>query len=317
MDNKVITYKNLTALPGEKAQGFVPVHDAVSLPVTVINGAKPGKTLLITAGIHGGEYPGILTATRLAKDLDPADIQGQVVIINCVNIAAFYSRTSYISPLDGKNLNRLFPGDKNGTRGDKTAYFLTEYFQKKADFYLDLHGGDIHEKLPPYVYCPGVGDDKEALDKALQAAKLINAEYMVISSSTTGAYNSRAILGIPSLLIERGGNGLWSKEEVERYTEDVLNIMAHLGMLNREVKSPAKPAKVITKAEYVDADVSGCWFPMADIRQKIKQGEKIGYITDIFGNVIKEYFAEYDAEILYVATSLAITSGTAIITYGA
>lgn len=307
---------NLTAAPGQKVQGMTPVYDVCRLPVTVINGVREGETLLITAGIHGGEYPCIEAATQLAKEIDPEKIKGQVIIINCVNMAGFYDRVSYITPLDGKNLNRLFPGDENGTAGDKIAYFLTENYQKRADYYLDLHGGDIHEKLPPYVYRPGVGENGDALDKAYGMAKYINAKFMVKSKSTTGAYNSRAILGIPSLLIERGCQGVWTGQQVEDYKADVYNVMKYLGIMDGRPVLPAVPAVEMTNVIYLDSDVTGMWHPLADIEEKISKGQKIGYITDIFGNVTKEYFAQYDATVLYIATSLAIAEGTAIITYG-
>lgn len=313
---KEITYVNLTVAAGQKVQGMTPVYDVCRLPVTVINGAHEGETLLITAGIHGGEYPCIEAATQLAKKINPADVKGQIIIINCVNMAGFYDRVSYISPLDGKNLNRLFPGDESGTAGDRLAYFITENYQKRADYYLDLHGGDIHEKLPPYVYRPGVGENISALDKAYQMAKYINAEFMVKSKSTTGAYNSRAILGIPSLLIERGCQGVWDQQQVDDYIYDVCNVMKYLGILEGQPVLPAVPAAEMTDVIYLDSDTTGMWHSLADIREKVYRGQKIGYITDIFGNVIKEYFAQFDATILYIATSLAITEGTAIITYG-
>ena len=310
-----LTFVNITAERGKKAHGFTTVTPEIQIPVTVINGRQDGPLLLITAGIHGGEYPCIETATKLAKEIDPAKINGGVVIINCVNTAAFYARVSYISPLDGKNINRLFPGDPNGTAGDKLAYFLTENYQKRADFYLDLHGGDLHEKLPPYVYRPGVGDET-VLQKSYDRARYINAKYMVKSKSTTGAYNSRAILGLPCLLIERGGMGLWSEKEVADYKEDVYNIMAYLGITDKEPVLPKTPRKEMTDVIYLDADVDGMWHCEFDTEEEIKQGQRLGYITDIFGNVIKEYFAEIDGTVLYIATSLAITAGTAIFTYG-
>lgn len=312
-----LTYQNLSARPGEKVSGYTQIPGGEKLPVTVINGAKEGKTLLISAGIHGGEYPGIQTAVELAAEIDPRQVSGQVVIIHCVNMSGFFARVSYISPLDGKNLNRLFPGDENGSRGDKTVYFITENYIKKADFYLDLHGGDIHEKLPPYVYRPGVGENEAALETAYEGAKLISAKYMVKSSATTGAYNRRAVLGIPALLVERGFGGKWSRREVDDYKADVINIMRWMGILPGKAKLPRQKAAEICDTVYLDADADGLWYPLAEVDRQVKKGEKIGRICDIFGNVLKEYYAEFDRVVLYAATSLAIEKGTAIITYGA
>ena len=147
-------------------------------------------------------------------------------------------------------------------------------------------------------------------------AKYINAEFMVKSGSVTGAYNSRAILGIPSLLIERGCQGVWNQQQVDDYIFDVCNVMKYLGIMDGQPVLPSVPATEMTNVIYLDSDTTGMWHPLVDIKEKICAGQKIGYITDIFGNTIREYFAQFDSTVLYIATSLAITEGTAIITYG-
>lgn len=312
-----ITFGGITAKPGTKEQGFAEVLDTgYKFPVTVINGREEGKTLLITSGIHGGEYPCIETAIELAQEINPTEVSGQVVLVYPVNVSAYYERLSYIMPEDGKNINRLFPGDKEGTLGDKIAYVLTNEYQSKSDFYIDMHGGDIHEYLPPYVYYPGIGENKEALDYAEKTSKLLNAKYRVKSSATTGAYNSCAIRGIPSLLVERGGRGLWSKEEVESYKEDVKNVMRFLEILPGGVKNPNVESTLITKAVYLDATETGCWYPCVELEEMVKAGQKIGEIKDVFGNALAQYYAEFDSIILFLTVSLAIQKGDPIITYG-
>ena len=193
---------------------------------------------------------------------------------------------------------------------------MTTEYQDKADFYLDIHGGDIHEYLPPYVYYPGIGDNKEVLTFAEQATNFLNAKYKVKSSSTTGAYNSAAIRGIPSLLLERGGRGLWSNDEVENYKEDIKNIMKFLNILPERPIPPIKTATQITRAVYLDATVSGCWYPCVKLEERVKKGEKIGEIKDVFGNLLAEYYAEFDSIILFMTVSLAISKDEPIITYG-
>lgn len=312
-----IVYGNFNVKAGEKVSGFMEVMDTgYKFPLTIINGLNPGKTLLITSGIHGGEYPCIESAIELSKEINPREINGQVIIIHPVNISAFYERISYILPEDKKNINRLFPGNPKGSLGEKIAWVLTTEFQDKADFYIDIHGGDIHEYLPPYVYYPGVGENKEVLKLSENVSEILNVKYRVKSSATTGAYNSSAIRGIPSILIERGGRGLWSKEEVISYKEDIKNVMRFLGILPEKVKKPSNIATLITKAIYLDATESGCWYPCVELEEIVKKGQKIGEIRDLFGNTLVEYYAEFDSIILFMTVSLAISKDEPIITYG-
>lgn len=310
----------LIAEPGEKIQGFLNVPGTdYHMPATLINGDRPGKTVLITAGIHGGEYPCVETAIELGQELQPAEITGQIILVQLVNPPAFYARLSYINPLDGKNINRQFPGDPNGSISQKLAWFITEELQGQADFYLDLHGGDIHEELPPYVYYPGMAYPEVVKASRAVAVKL-DVEFMVKSSATTGAYNSTGRRGLPCVMIKRGGAGLWSPAEVASYKKDVLTVLATQGLLppSKTCPDPAahREPMEITKAVYLEAASSGCWYPKAKIRELVRAGQTIGEIRDIFGNLLSSYQAEFDSMILFITTSLAINEGDPIITYG-
>ena len=143
----------LTVERGHKLRTFLPVPDTnVKIPLTIINGCEDGPTLLITAGIHGGEYPGIAAAMELGRDIEPADVHGILIMMHPVNIQGFWARREMIVPEDGKNLNRVFPGDPLGTLADKTAYLISSNFFPIADFYVDMHSGDTvsytHLTLP-------------------------------------------------------------------------------------------------------------------------------------------------------------------------
>jgi predicted deacylase len=313
---KEITYGNLTVAPGEKKSGFAPVMDTEKkMPLTVINGAKEGKTVLMTSGIHGSEYPSIACAIEMSQEIDPKEVSGQIIIFHPVNYDAFLQRRAYIVPEDGKNLNRQFPADPKGTISQKMAYVLTEEYIKRADFHIDMHGGDIPESLPPYVYYAGVGDDEiVAINEA--AAKTLHVNFMVKSSATSGMYNYSTIIGTPSILIEIGSRGLWSREEVDLYKLNIRNVLRHLKVLPGEVIMPEKEVYVVKKAEYIDSNYSGCWYPMVNIEEKVKKGQLLGVVKDVFGNTLEEIYAEYDALVLMVAVSLAITKGESIITYG-
>ena len=307
----------LTARPGEKAQGYAPVLDTGhTMPLTVINGREEGPTILITAGIHGGEYPSIQAAIELTSELDPEQVNGQIIIIPIVNVQGFQQRCSGIIPEDGKNINHLFPGSATGTIAEKIAYVITWEYQERADFFLDLHGGDIHEHLVPYVYYPGKCSDEVRLaSKAV--ADTLDAKYMMRSSALNGAYNSCGFRGTPCILLERGGRGLWSPEEVARYKKDVCDVLRYHGSLPGGKNVPAAPAYSLVQGRYLSAEHTGCWYPLVELEEQVKRGQVMGEIRDYFGNVLQRVIAEFDCVVLYYATSLAISKGDPILTYGA
>ena len=226
----------LTVERGTKLRTYLPVPDTnVKIPLTIINGENDGPTLLITSGIHGGEYPGIAAAMELGHDIEPEHVTGCLIMMHPVNIQGFWARREMIVPEDGKNLNRVFPGDPTGTLADKTAYLISNNFFPIADFYVDMHSGDIHESLHPYVYYPGQ-PTAEVEKKSRSVARVLDLEYMVRSLATGGAYNYAASTGLPSILIERGGAGLCLHEDIEAYKDDIRNILRKLKMFSLPVK---------------------------------------------------------------------------------
>ncbi|MGG7057846.1 M14 family metallopeptidase [Clostridium nigeriense] len=307
----------LIAKVGEKKQGFINIlNTETKMPVTIINGANEGSTVLITAGVHGGEYPCIKTAIELAKEIDPKKVSGQIIIVHPVNTQGFVGRNAAVVPEDNKNILRVFPGDKNGTISEKIAYVISNDLQEKADFYLDIHGGDIHEDLLPHIYYPGLAD-KSIIEASINMAKSFNVPYYVKSNTTNGTYTSAAIRkNIPSLLIERGGCGLCKEEDVKEYKRDILNVLAGLNILDCEIKENKFSPREIKEAVYLEALNDGCWTCFVKAGEEIKEGEKLGEVTDYFGNIIDTYYAKFDAVVLYNTVAYSVTKDSSLIAYG-
>ena len=187
----------LTAEPGQRAYGYVAVRAAgvdLQIPIFLICGAQPGPTLSVTAGIHGAEYASVEAALRLGRTLDPATLRGRVIVAPIANTLAFAARSIYITPPDGKNLNRQFPGLANGTFTQALAYWLFQEVIQQGDAFIDLHGGDMIEALVPFVIHYRSGD--AALDQAAVAlARAFALPYVVPSESGGGTYSAAAGAG--------------------------------------------------------------------------------------------------------------------------
>ena len=317
MEKNNISFAGLTAAPNQRIRGWVPVLDTgYEMPVTVINGAFDGPTVLITSGIHGGEYPGIQTAIELSNELDAAKIHGQVILIHPVNTQAFKARVSYCVPQDGININRVFPGKKDGTLAEQIAYVVSEEFQSRADYYLDLHGGDLHEQLPNYVYYPDV-ENREVVRKSLEMADMLEATFQVKTTNWGGAVGGAGYYhNLPALLIERGGRGLWSREEVDSYKANIHNVLRFLQVEEGEAFRPEKKATTLVDSITLEATVDGCWYPCVELGETVKKGQKIGELRDLFGTVLEELAAPYDGINIYMVVSLAVSVGDPLISIG-
>ena len=206
------------------ACGHEPFSVRNPLDCICLCGAKPGWTLVVTAGVHGCEYVGIQALRTLAQELDPSAMAGNVVLLPLANPYGFYAGAKRVIPEDGVNLNRAFPGDRNGSLGQRLAFALENGLYPVADFLADLHGGECNMRLHPLVFFPTAG--KAPVNAAaLEAAKRLSVDYRVRSTARDGLYSWAVQQGIPALLIERGGQGLWSQPEVNACKADVLALM--------------------------------------------------------------------------------------------
>ncbi|WP_346690771.1 M14 family metallopeptidase [uncultured Cloacibacillus sp.] len=306
----------VTAGRGETARGFAVVPGSgVKIPLVLVNGERPGPSLLLTAGIHGAEYPGIAALSELGQELDAREIAGAVIMLYPVNLQGFWKRCDFIVPDDEKNLNRVFPGSPRGTLAERTAYMMISEFFPAADFYADLHSGDLHENLCPHVYYPGQPDETVE-SKSKKMALTLDMKYMVRSLASGGAYNYAASTGLPSILVERGCMGLCPRFDVEAYKKDLLRLMHGLGMTENEPEPQQFVPKDMRNMKYLEAPRSGCWLEEAECGAVIKKGEPLGRLRGFFGEDETVFSAEYTGVLLYSCSAFAAPEGVVLAAYG-
>ena len=312
---KTLRIGNLEAAPGQKVQGVYTVEGTqLTMPVTLINGAEEGKVLLLTAGVHPDEYPGIAAAIQLAQELQPEQLCGGVVIVPMVNYSGFLAKKGPHLPADGKNLNRLFPGNANGTEGDRLAYAIARDFYSVCDYNIDLHSGGIDEEMTPLIFFSVMGG-AEIEEISRRMAKSCSVRYIVRSTATNGLYSAAVLQGLPSILLERGGNGYWCQEQTQADKRDVCAVLHTLGIL-KEAVPPAKEPEEIETAKYYEAEATGCWYPCFRPGDKVKQGELLGEIRNERDEVLSRCVADFDGVVLYETSSLSILKGKALVAFG-
>lgn len=317
-ENGIFQLGTFSVRPGEKASGFLSVADGeFQLPVTILNGEEPGKTVLITAGIHAEEYVGIQAAVELADRLKTEKIAGTVVIVKVINREAFEKRSGSFGYEDGKNLNRVFPGNREGTQMERLAWGIEKELFPIADYYIDLHSGDSYEQLAPYVYYAGQASE-ETVKISREMAQQVDVPYMVCSTvAKGGCYNYAAYAyGIPSILIERGGMGAWTREESHSTRRDVRNILCHLGVYlgqkDYRIYYPLEVRDII----YQSASQNGLWYPNKMPGDMIRAGEVLGMVKDYQGHILEVAYGENDGVILYQTGSLQVEESGPMIAYG-
>lgn len=298
---------------GEKKEAELPVPGGGSFYVTLFRGANPGKTLVVTAGVHGCEYNGIEALRSLREELNPKLLHGQVILVPLINRNGFYLGTKQTMPEDHVNLNRAFPGDAFGTAAARMAAALEQHLYAHADLLADLHGGDVNEMAMPFVYFPAAAAP-QVCERSRAAAQALSLPYRVASSSKNGLYSWAAQQGVPALLLERGGRGGWSTDEVAAYRRNIYELLDHLEILPQNPPCPAQ--KEIQETVYLEAEQQGFWYPFVQEGHAFPKGAVLGELRDYNGNLIRTHRAAFDGVALYYTVALGVQAGDPLIAYG-
>lgn len=316
MSKRDFVVGGICAEPGSKATGFLEVSGtAVRMPVTVVNGTQTGPSVLISGGVHGGEYPGIEAAIALAAELDPTQVRGQVVVIHIVSPLAFHARQQYVVPQDGKNPNRQFPGSALGTVTERMAHLIMTQVVPQVDAWVDMHGGDIHEALVPFtIYSDAAAPHVQ--ERARAMAAVYGIDYVIARASVAGGtYGAAGARGVPCILTEAGQVGQLDAESTQVHLRGCRNVLRHLGVLPGQ-PDPVAPIKLLRDFPWLRAEQSGCWYPAVGVGANVQAGQVVGVIKDYFGCLLAEYRSPASGVVLFIATSLAMNAEDPLLAVG-
>jgi predicted deacylase len=264
----------------------------IRIPLVIINGNKPGPMLCLTAGVHATEYAPIEAVLRIITQIGAADLKGAIVAVPVVSMHMFASRTGFVSPIDGLNLNKVAPGD-DGSISEILVKVLLDDVIAKCRYHVDLHAGDLGEMLLAFAGYPMTGDaDLDREGEAL--ARLFSPR--LISLSRDGAtippfpgsiVHSATRKGVVSILAESGGNGTLEEADVQVHVHGVMNLMRYLGMVDGVPVVPKSQIRATGRA-ITRATRSGLLRLRAAIGDTIADEQQVGEICDVFGRTVEE-----------------------------
>jgi hypothetical protein len=304
-----VSIGSASARPGQRAFGALEVRagsdTSTTIPVIVVNGAKPGRTVAFVSGAHGTEYASIVALTRLGERIDPAALLGTVIIAPLLNIPSFERMTVHVNPVDGKGMNASYPGDAQGTQTQRALTLVADQIVKPADVVVDLHGGDLDEDLRPYSYWIRTGNpDQDSTSKNLVLA--FGLDHIIVRDvDTTNPASTRSLsgyalsLGKTSIVAEAGRSGLVLEADVNALVDGSLNVLGALGMLRRPVRSLTRVTWLGGGAR-VRAEGGGIFLGTVSRDTRVTKGQAIGTITDYWGRKTSEVVAPIEGLVTFV-----------------
>ena len=271
--------------PGEVANLALPLPEQYScsplyMPIKVIHSKEQGPCLVIFSILKGTELNGLEISNRIANAIKPTDIHGTVITIPVVNV---YGLTHYPSSLPiGHNLANCFPGNENGTFGERIAYLFTQEILKKADYCIELQTGEINHNILPQIYCNFDNERSKELAKSFQTPVITN-----VTLKGNRLRQTTEELQIPLLVYQAGEAMRFDENAITLGFEGVKNFMRAIDML---VKAPVKEINPIFSRDedWIVAHKGGILHHSVSLGQTIKKNESIGTISDPFGVDILE-----------------------------
>jgi predicted deacylase len=270
---KRIGHLRLSWSDNEHAYGVIPV------PVAAIRGGD-GPTALVTAGVHGDEYEGLVIARRLLAEIEPADLQGRLIIMPGVNWPAVEARTR-TSPIDQQNMNRAFPGHAASGPTAMIADFIERIILPHADYAIDLHSGGTKSVFTPCGYVYGMGDPAFRARK-LAAAHAFGAPVSAVVMATSSGGSLSAACerhGVVMVATELGGGAMFSRAAATIGWNGTLNLLRHAGVL----AGPGQPTRTslfhtASADAFVMAPIDGLFEADAGLDAEVAAGDVAGQI---------------------------------------
>ena len=314
-----LTIGSATARPGQATSGFIEVpagvDTATRIPITIVRGAQSGPTLALIAGTHGSEVAPIIALQRVRTMIDPAALRGTVLIVHVANMPSFLGRTIYYSPIDRKNLNRVYPGKPDGTVSERIAYAITNQIIERADYLVDLHAGDGNESLGPYSYWSPLGLNARADSIAREMALAFGSDHIVVDTArprdvraSVYTQNTAQLRGKPAITTETGYLGIPAEDMVQRNVDGVFRLLRYLRMVPGDVELVRNPL-FFDRTEVLRSPATGVWHAKVERGQSVQKGALVGILTDFFGATQAEIRAPFGGIVLYIVATPAMSQG--------
>jgi predicted deacylase len=285
----------------------LPTGTWASLPVEVLNGARDGPVVWLSAAIHGDELNGVDVILRTLRRLRPKELAGTVLCVPIVNVFGFIEQSRYLP--DRRDLNRCFPGSMRGSMASRLARLFVDEVVRRCSFGIDLHSGSNHRENLPQVRADLDDADTRAMALAFGAPVALH------SRPPSGSLRRAAAkLGVRTLLFEGGQALRFDRPAVDAGVRGVLRVLAAKNMIEPVAdETPAVPTRVARGSKWMRAGRSGLFEPSVDLGVRVERGDTIGHVHDAFKESSLAVRAGVAGTIIGIARNPLVSLGEAVV----
>ncbi|HLA95431.1 MAG TPA: succinylglutamate desuccinylase/aspartoacylase family protein [Pyrinomonadaceae bacterium] len=288
--------------------------EPAGFPLLVANGAGPGKTLVVFAGVHGDELEGVQAVHDVFRTIDPEAMNGRLIAVPIANPPA-YRAVMRTSPIDGMNLARTFPGKKDGTITERLAFYLSELVIPEADLFLDMHSSGVAYLMPLMT---GYDASGTASGRVSEEAASIVGTPVVWGHERIGpgrTISSASDRQIPWLYVESPNGARVSDVDLSYYVNGILNLLSYLNVLP-EGETVRPPEYHLTGPGDVDISQAvtkgGFFVPKVKLLDRIARGQTIGEVRNEFGETVEVVKSDESGYVVMLRATPVVESGTSV-----
>lgn len=281
----------------------------IRLPIIVARGFLDGKTLGLTAAVHGNELNGISVITRTLKEIDATKIRGTIVGVPVVNIPSLLRKKRRF--IDGTDLNHIMPGKEDGNVSQVYAWRFVTKILKEFDYLIDLHTASFGRINSYYIRA----DMSDEITKKM--ALLQNPQIIVHNPPNDGTLRGTAHeMGIPAITLEVGNPNTFQKGMIRDGLEGIRNVMKFLDITDNEIEEPDEEILLCDNSYWIYTDTGGLLTVYPKVAEKVKKGQEVATLRDVFGDLIKSYYAPEDGVVIGKSVSPINWTGGRILHLG-
>jgi predicted deacylase len=298
--------------PGTAARLELPVARLftgtwLSLPVTVLNGVRPGPKIFLDAAIHGDELNGMEIIRRVLEVLDPLRLAGAVIAVPIVNVLGFVNQTRYLP--DRRDLNRSFPGSPRGSMAARLAHQFLEQIVSRCGYGIDLHTGSQHRTNLPQIRAHLADPEGRRIAEAFGAPMMFQANE--IPGSLRAAARRR---GVHLLVYEAGEPLRFDEPAIRAGVDGVLRVLEALGMWDQRGNDEPRPGSFeAVETSWVRAPRSGIFHLTAKLGEIVRRGHQLGYISAPLGDGAETVKAPFEGMVIGYTSNPLVYRGDALL----
>jgi len=299
---------------GEKARGWLTIAEAttheVKLPYIIINGAGDGPTVTVLSGVHAIESAPVEATLRVVGSIEPEELRGTLVVLPVVNTEGFHARKPYGNVLDNLNQNKVFPGDPEGTITRRVAHAVFESFVSKSHYLVDCHSADLGEDATRLIFIFRT-DDEELTRRMVEMARCFRCDFIETTNIAGNTGEAVNLYGIPCVMTESGTPFHIREEDIRFHQEGITNLLRHLGMLEGDAILGDPPVDPPTRRLW--SEHAGIWRRKVEAGQRVKEGEKLGEVLDLLGEVRQVAEAPFDGTVSFLRIHYSVNQGDTLL----